>query len=136
MKKILCSVLAVTAIFFSACTGGSDKDLIQNVSDKFITAVIADDFTEFRTMVTPETFEKWGTTRYHHYAVLSPETKAKLQSAKPLITNIVINGGKAQVTLPVGLPSENGEITVLHFKKIGRVWFIDEPGILVPQEIE
>ncbi len=133
MKKILCSLFFASILFFGACTG-SDKELVQEAGENFVSAVLVDNFTEFRTMVTPDTFEKWGTKNYHHYAVLSPETKEKLQSVHPRVSNVTVNGKNAQLTLVVGLPSENGEVTVLHLKKIGRVWFIDEPGILVPQQ--
>lgn len=131
MKKILIPLLFVSVILFAACDG-SDKDLVKKTGEDFVTAVLADNFTEFRTLVTPVTSEKWGTVNYHHYAILSPETKAKLQAAQPRVSDIQINGRDAQLTLAVALPGETGEIKVLHLTKIGRAWFINEPGLLVP----
>ncbi len=124
-------VLFIAMTFFTACKD-SDEILVQETGDTFIAAIIADDFTQFRALVTPETFEKWGTVNYHHYAVLSPEIKAKLL---PKVSDVKINGKEAQAKLSTGIPAENGEITVLHFTKIGRVWFINEPGLLVPEDI-
>ncbi len=134
-KIILYSVLFVTTMFFAAC-GGSDKSLVTETGEKFAAAILADDHTTIRSLVTPETFEKWGTTNYQQIETLDPSTKEKLRAAKSEVSNVIINGREAQLTLPVGIPGENGEINVLHLKKIGRVWFIDEPGILVKKEVD
>ncbi len=130
MKKILCLPVFAVTMLLAACTG-SDKTLVQEAGDKFIAAVIADDFTTFRSMATPETFEQWGTVNYHHYAILGTEKKERLQETYPFVSNVTVNGNEAQAALSTGIPAKDGEITVLHFKKIGRVWFIHEPGLLV-----
>lgn len=132
-KIILCVVLFTAAISLTACYD-SDEKLVQERGEDFIAALMADNFPEYRTMVTPETFDKWATTAYPQTLELPAEEKAKLQANPPEVSDVKVNGRKAQATLSTGLPSEQGEITILHFRKIGRVWFVDEPGIRV--EIE
>ncbi len=137
MKKIiLYPILTFMAIFFSSC-GNSDKIAVKETGEKFIEAILANDMATARSLVTPETYAKWGNTANFFETMLTPELRANLQAVKSRVSDVVVDGDEAQATLVVGIPSEpiGTEITDLHFIKRGKVWLINEPGILVKEVI-
>ncbi len=135
MKKVFFySIIVASTMFFSSC--GSDTSLVRETGEKFMKAIVAGDLTTVKTMVTPETLEKWGNSATILDEALAPEIKGKLQSVKIKASDVVVNGDKAQATLSVGIPAEGGEITVLHFRKDGKLWLVHEPGILVKKVLK
>ncbi len=132
MKRIIFyPAIAFIAFFFASC-GDSDKVAVQDTCETFIEAILKGDVTKARTMVTPETQEKWGNSAEFIDEVM----KERWKSAKTKVSNVEINGDHAQATLAIAIPSElEGEITTLHLQKHGKVWLIHEPGILVKEEI-
>ncbi len=137
MKKIfLYSALVIISLFLASC-GGNDKLLVKETCERFIEVILKGDLETAKTMVTPETLKKWGSAANYFDEILTPEIRADLGSAKSKVSNVVIEGDNARATLTVGIPAEMvGEVTILHLKKHGNVWFINEPGILVKQVLE
>ncbi len=130
-KFVLYSVFAVLTLFLTSCSD-NDKVKVQETCERFVAAVLANDLATAKSMVTPETYAKWGNPGYFDDIVLTPEIKANLKEAKSIVKDVNVEGDKATATLVVGIPAELvGEVTTLHLQKHGNVWFIHEPGILV-----
>ncbi|MDR2037364.1 MAG: hypothetical protein LBQ60_05525 [Bacteroidales bacterium] len=114
-------------LFSTAC--GSNKTLVEQTAENFITAVLSGDVTRVRTMVTPETAQKWGVGAEFIDLSLPSEVKQKLQSSKSPITKAVVNGDNARISLVAALPSVEGPVDELPFKKEGKRWLVDAPGL-------
>ncbi len=134
MKKILLNLIVFMAFLLVSC-GKSDKALVKETGEKFITSLLAGDLTTAKTLVTPATSEKWGGTAEFLDEVLTPEIKTALQSAQSRVSDVKVKGDEAEAVLTVAIPALVGEVTVLHFKRIDGKWLINEPGLLVREVI-
>ncbi len=131
MKKVLLySAVAIIVVSIFSCAK-SDHALVKKTGEQFIEALLTDDLTTARSLVTTATSEKWGSTANFLSDVLTPEWKTTLRTAQSRISDVKVNGDEAQATVAIAIPSLVGEVTVLHFKKVDGKWLINEPGILV-----
>lgn len=128
MKRLVI-YLPVLMILLSSC--GSNEMLIEQTGDSFIEAVLNDNMEKVRQLVTPETAAKWGVEGEFLDLTLSPEAREQMMAAKHKVTNIVINGNEAKATLVIAIPSIVGDITTLHFRKEGKRWLVNEPGVFL-----
>ncbi len=131
MKKgILYFVFIWGIMFFTSCSG--DELLVKDTGERFIDAILKNDLTTAKTLVTPETSKKWGDATIFIEEILTPELKENLQKLESRVSDVKVNGKEAEAKLVVGIPAELvGEVTILHFQKRGEIWLIHEPGILV-----
>ncbi len=136
MKKFLSYTIVVLFAFMLTSCAKSDKVMVKETGEKFITALLSEDLATARSLVTPVTSEKWGNTVDFFDDILTPEWKATLETAQSKVGDVKVTGDEAQATVAVAIPALVGEVTVLHFKKINGKWLVNEPGILVREVIE
>lgn len=132
MKRIIFYPAFAFIVFSFASCADNDKVAVKETCEVFIEAIMKGDLTKARTMVTPETQEKWGNSA----EFIDEVVRDRWESAKTKVSHVEVNGDQAQATLAIGIPSElAGEITILHLQKHGKVWFIHEPGFIIKEKI-
>lgn len=136
MKKMfyLFAVAMMIPLMFTSC-GKSDEVLVREAGENFLSALIDGDLESAKQYVTPATSEKWGGASQMLSDILTPESKASMQSVAVKIGEVKVTGDTAEAVCAVTIPFFMEDISVLHFKKTDGKWLVNEPGIIVKEVI-
>ncbi len=130
MKKVIVqAAFVLLAVVLVSCN--SDKGAVKKTSEEFLSALVAGDFAKSQALTTPETQAKWGDFLQQISDNMDQSAKDVISSSVITVSDVTIEGDKAEAVCSTAIPYFVQQTTVLHLSKVDGKWLINEPGAVV-----